>query len=123
MYIHTLRTMIFESVFKYFPTSISSVALASLEGSIARILCVLVVFAVQVIPAVFYNTQTPVYLLPKKSIVPMPLTNDRQKKSPRVIKSSENEFRDRKEGPGPRANGSRLAVRDKPNGIVFYRRG
>jgi hypothetical protein len=58
--------MIFESVFKCFPTSISSVALASLEGSIARILCVLEVFAVQVIPAVFYNTQTPVYLLPKK---------------------------------------------------------
>lgn len=52
--------------FKYFPTSISSVALASLQGPIARILCVLVVFAVQVIPAAFYNTQTPVYLLPKK---------------------------------------------------------
>lgn len=84
--------------FKYFPTSISSVALASLQGPIARILCVLVVFAVQVIPAAFYNTQTPVYLLPKKkSIVAMLLTNDRQKKIPRVIKSSENVFRNRKE--------------------------
>lgn len=58
---------IFESFFKYFPTSISSVALAALEGPIARILCVLMVFAVQVIPAAFYNTQTPVYLLPKKN--------------------------------------------------------